>query len=388
MTEWQRRKLGDLCTRITVGHVGSMASRYTESGIPFLRSLNIKRGGLDLSSLKFIDDAFHAELAKSQLKFGDLVIVRTGDPGTAALIPDDLGPMNCSDLVIVTPGPEVDARFLCYAINETAQDFVKAHTVGAVQQHFNVKSAKQLEISLPPISVQLKVSELLGALDDMIAINERIAARVDTLIGYLFRAALYQPDPRQLPLLEALQVTFGSPFASSDFSTEGLGRPLLRIRDLKTYEPQIWTTQSLEKELVVDSGDVVAGMDAEFRPTFWLGKPALLNQRVMHVQPRVGGGRALAREALREPLAAVESYKTGTTVAHLNKSDLSMLSVQVPSERATTVFGSKAEPLRQRLVATAAESRALAALRDTLLPQLMSGRLRVKDAEKIVEDAT
>ncbi len=162
MAEWPVRELGDLCTRVTVGHVGSMASRYVSEGIPFLRSQNVKRGRLDLAGLKYIDDNFHRELAKSQLNAGDLVIVRTGEPGVAAVVPDGIGPLNCSDLVIARPAPGVDVRFMCYAINETAEEFVRAHTVGAVQQHFNVASAKKLALKVPSLPEQQAIAAASG----------------------------------------------------------------------------------------------------------------------------------------------------------------------------------------------------------------------------------
>ncbi|MFJ3768197.1 hypothetical protein ACIPQJ_17650 [Streptomyces sp. NPDC090082] len=364
-----------------------MASRYVEKGVPFLRSQNVKPGRIDLSSLKYIDEEFHDQLRKSQLNAGDLVIVRTGEPGVAAVIPEDLGAVNCSDLVIARPSPDVNVHFLCYAINETARDFVRAHTVGAVQQHFNVASAKRLALRLPSRREQDSVAAVLGALDGKIAVNERIAATADELIQCLYGSALTEPGAREVPLFSALEITFGAPFASSEFNSEGTGRPLLRIRDLKTFQPKVWTTQRLDKELLVVPGDTVAGMDAEFRPTFWLGESALLNQRVLHVRSLIGGGDPLCREALRAPFALVESYKTGTTVAHLNKSDLATLVLEAPSAKAVAWFEAATKPLHERIVAIAAESRALAALRDTLLPQLMSGKLRVRDAERIVEDA-
>lgn len=388
MADWQTRKLNDLCTKITVGHVGSMASQYVPDGISFLRSQNVKPGRIDISSIKYIDRGFHERLAKSQLRAGDLVIVRTGEPGATAVIPNDLGPANCSDLVIARPRPEVDARFLCYAINETAREFIRAHTVGAVQQHFNVASAKELTLQIPPLLEQEAIAAALGALDDKIAINDRIVVTADGLIRALFVIALQQPGNRTLPLTKVVSITFGAPFSSTDFNSEHQGLPLLRIRDLKTFVPQVWTEQRLARDFLVAPGDTVAGMDAEFRPTFWLGKAALLNQRVLHAQSRLGGGSALAREALRHPLAEVESYKTGTTVAHLNKGDLDKLEVMIPSETRVEEFEATAEPLREQIVAASQQTHALAALRDTLLPQLMSGKLRVRDAERIVEDAT
>ena len=207
------------------------------------------------------------------------------------------------------------------------------------------------------------------------------------LISTLYQDALNDANSKTIRLTDALEITFGAAFSSKYFNEDGSGYPLIRIRDLKTHAPQIWTTERLPRDLVVQPGDTVAGMDAEFRPSFWLGSPALLNQRVFHARSRVGGGSAFAREVLRDPLAEIEGFKTGTTVAHLNKSDLESIEVKIPANIALDDFASKAEPLHLRIVASAQESRTLAELRDTLLPKLISGEIRVRDAERCVEDA-
>ncbi|MGC4894712.1 hypothetical protein [Micromonospora sp. DT31] len=363
-----------------------MAHEYVENGIPFLRSQNIKRGHLDLSSVKYINEDFHQRLAKSQLRPGDLAIVRTGEPGATALIPDDLGSANCSDIVIARPGPDTVGRYLCYAINATAQQFIDAHTVGAVQQHFNVASAKRLTVAVPPIAVQEAIAGLLGALDDKIAVNDRIATTADSLIKTKYEQAV-QHESRLVALLSALRLTFGAPFRSSAFNTNSVGYPLIRIRDLTTFSPQVWTEERLPRDFLVETGETVIGMDAEFRPTFWLGGAGLLNQRVMHAASLIGGGQVLAREALRAPLAHVESYKTGTTVAHLNKSDLERLEVEVPAASAMYMLEEETMPLHGMIVSLSRQNRALVEIRDTLLPELMSGRLRVREAEKVVGEA-
>src|SRR6266481_9123735 len=100
MIDWPEIKLKDLCDKVTVGHVGAMVDFYEDNGIPFLRSLNIKPFNLELSDVKFIGHEFHTKLRKSALRPGDVVVVRTGYPGTAAVIPNSLPISNCSDLVI------------------------------------------------------------------------------------------------------------------------------------------------------------------------------------------------------------------------------------------------------------------------------------------------
>ena len=149
-SEWQDIPLGDVADEITVGHVGPMAAEYLPAGIPFLRSQNVEPFRVNTAGVKLIGRDFHHRLRKSALHPGDVVIVRTGKPGACAVVPEDLGEANCADLVIVRPGPQLDARFLCYFVNGAAGHHVSAHLVGAVQQHFNVGSARTMRLSLPP----------------------------------------------------------------------------------------------------------------------------------------------------------------------------------------------------------------------------------------------
>ena len=124
--------------------------------------------------------------------------------------------------------------------------------------------------------------------------------------------------------------------------------------------------------------DLLIGMDAEFRPTYWLGPKSLLNQRVCRVRPKFGS-MAFAREALVKPIAFIEGHKTGTTVSHLNKADLADTKVFVPDHLSLTRFDASADPLRRTIVELHREISELGAARDELLPLLMSGRVRAGD---------
>lgn len=97
---WQWLTFDDCAWDMTVGHVGPMKDRYVGDGIPFLRSLNVKPNAISTRDIRYIDADFDEELRKSRLLPGDLVVVRTGEPGVAAVIDEDVGPCNCSDLVI------------------------------------------------------------------------------------------------------------------------------------------------------------------------------------------------------------------------------------------------------------------------------------------------
>ncbi|MBF9336789.1 hypothetical protein G3N30_11355 [Microbacterium lacticum] len=244
---------------------------------------------------------------------------------------------------------------------------------------------RSFEVWVPSLPEQQAIVEVLGALDDKIAANTALAATAEATIATAYIAAI-RGDAAERPLLDELVIEFGEPFGGAQFSEPGLGRPLIRIRDLKTFKSQVWSTESRPREVVVTAGDVLVGMDAEFRATPWLGEAGLLNQRVLRAR-HATFGRALVREMLRRPLAEVEGEKSATTVIHLNKADLVRKTVDVPNADSLIAFERLAEPLYEARVALANENRTLAATRDALLPQLMSGKLRVRDAEDLIVQA-
>jgi len=152
---WKRAQLGEYCEKITVGHVGPMANRYVSEGTPFLRSQNVRPFRIDLTDVKYIDEGFTKELGKSELKPGDVAIVRTGYPGTCAVIPDELKLANCADLVIARTGPKLNPHFLALLLNSAyGKALVAGASVGAAQKHFNVGAAKKAMFPFPPLSEQ------------------------------------------------------------------------------------------------------------------------------------------------------------------------------------------------------------------------------------------
>ncbi|MEU8671322.1 restriction endonuclease subunit S [Streptomyces anulatus] len=388
MNEWQVQKLGDLCSRITVGHVGSMASRYVVSGIPFLRSQNVKPGRIDVSSLKYIDQEFHDQLGKSQLNAGDLVIVRTGEPGVAAVIPEGLGSLNCSDLVIAKPKSGTNVQFLCYAINETSAEFVRAHTVGAVQQHFNVSAAKELTLYLPPAAEQQAIVGLLGALDGKIAANERIAATVEDLLR-----SSYQSLSGNSGTCRVDQI--GSVVRNSVRPTELSGdEPYVGLEHMprRSVWLSVWGASSVvtSAKNTFRRGDVLFG---KLRPYFH--KVGLAQSDgicstdiiVVRAVEECYLPWLLMVLSSDEVVAHATARGDGTRMPRAKWKDLAEYEAPWPGRDEAIRFAATAIPLIERAEHGAEENRTLTTLRDTLLPQLMSGKLRVRDAERIVEGA-
>ncbi|HRW01406.1 MAG TPA: restriction endonuclease subunit S [Tetrasphaera sp.] len=357
-----------------------------DAGLPLIATNCLKAGSREpvFENVRYVSDETRDSWFRSHPEPGDVLFVCKGSPGRVAVVPDPVTFCIAQDMVALRADrKQVDPAYLYYRLTspEVQNDIGNLH-VGTMIPHFKKgdfgKLRFQIHVSL---AEQQGIAEVLGALDDKIAANTRAEEIAVDLIAALHRQAVAGVATR--PLFDVFDVDFGEAFKGTEFSEVGVGRPLIRIRDLKTFQSQVWTTESRPRETIISAGDVVVGMDAEFRSTWWLGIEGLLNQRVCRVRGKETG-RAFVGEALRVPLAAIESSKSGTTVIHLNKSDLVRSVVAYPDTGALVEFEAHAEPVLGARVALALERGRLAAMRDALLPMLMSGRVTVKDAESVV----
>lgn len=134
---------------MTVGVVVRPTQYYTDDadGVPALRGLNIGPGGFELDDLVRFKPESAAELAKSTLRSGDVVIVRTGRPGDAAVVTAETAGFNCIDLIIARPGASLVPKFLELFLNSSyGRDQITRLSAGTAQQHFNVGALKKLQI--------------------------------------------------------------------------------------------------------------------------------------------------------------------------------------------------------------------------------------------------
>ena len=165
---WRWCRFDELCSQITVGHVGPMASRYKDNGVPFLRSQNVGEFRFEPAGLKFVDQGFHAELSKSALKGGEILAVRSGNVGRTCVFPAGIGEANCADLVVMRPLPGIDPHYLAIVMNSPyGAAHVLDQKVGIAEGHFNVKSARQMPTPLPPTAEQERISDHVRVLREL-----------------------------------------------------------------------------------------------------------------------------------------------------------------------------------------------------------------------------
>jgi type I restriction enzyme, S subunit len=184
----------EVSDRITVGHVSSMRYAYRETGVPFLRSQNVRKNRFDPKGLCFIAREFHEANPKSSLKPGDVVIVRTGFVGVACVIPTNLKEANCADLVIVRPGPKLDSEYAARFLNSASgKNRATSASVGSAQKHYNVGAMRRTKIPLPPLEEQRRIvahlDNLQSSVDATKKLQSETAAELDALMPSILSKA-------------------------------------------------------------------------------------------------------------------------------------------------------------------------------------------------------
>lgn len=169
---WTVQRLKFLAAGVTVGVVVMPSQYYADTGVPALRSLNVKAMAFDMTTLVHFDQGSHDALGKSELREGDVVAVRTGKPGVAAPVTAEVAGYNCIDLIIIRNSGRFDARFIAYVINsDVGRQQVALGSGGAIQQHFNIEEAANLVLAAPDLDEQKEVADHL----------DRVLAEIDSL---------------------------------------------------------------------------------------------------------------------------------------------------------------------------------------------------------------
>ena len=286
-----------------------------------------------------------------------------------------------------------DNGFLYYLL---CNQNINHYHIGGAQPLMTQDIISRIEVSIPKSEEhQHQIAITLSALDFKIENNNKINANLEAQAQALFKSWFVDFTPfKDQPFVDSelgpipqdwkvgkinefVDVIYGAPYKSKLFNTQKEGLPLIRIRDLKTCSPQFYTKELLPNTELVNYGDVVAGMDAEFTPHIWLGETGLLNQRVCKFKPHTGISPLYSMFMIKPKLEFAQIYKVGTTVSHLGKSDIDKFIVIAPPLDIVKEVSSIFDAILNEQINLAKENQRLAALRDTLLPKLMSGEIKL-----------
>ena len=397
MVEWKEYKLGEVCNTISDTYKGNAENvvLINTSDVLEGKCLNhIKTPNKDLKG------QFKKTFQKDDILYSE---IRPANKRYAYIDFDATDYIASTKLMVIRHNERILPQYLFYKLkNQAVLDELQmlAESRSGTFPQITFSEVANLEIKLPPIEQQHRILGILKSLDDKIEVNRKINENLEQQAQALFKSWFVDFEPFKdgefveselgmIPkgwklkrIYEYVDVIYGAPYKSSLFNDNKEGLPLIRIRDLKTNTPQFYTPEILPNTEYIKAGDIVAGMDAEFTPYVWQGERGVLNQRCCKFKGKYEGISNYYILFLVKPeLEYVQSYKTGTTVSHLGKSDIDRFVFLTPPLDIVLAFSEIVNPMIKEVVNRANEARRLASLRDTLLPKLMSGEIKVNDMQ-------
>ena len=328
-----------------------------------------------------------------------ITIGRAANLGVPTLIEEDFWPLNTT--LYVTDFRGNDVRFIYYLLRTLD---LTGFNSGSVQPMLNRNYIKSFPIRVPSGPGQQAISEVLGALDGKIAVNDRIAATSSGLALARARQTLDAEPGHEVSMSGCARVTKGASYRSDDLAgDDGVLISLKCVGRDGQFQPDGAKpfNGDCKPDQVLHEGDiVVAQTDLTVRAEV-IGRPArvvnlggwgrmVASLDLAIVRPRSG----LTSEVIFAVLSSRRfhdhalSHCNGTTVLHMNARALPTFKFGKPSDEVISRVTATMRPLFARSDQARRENQSLARLRDTLLPRLMSEEVRVREAERIVAGAT
>jgi type I restriction enzyme S subunit len=424
--EWQSARFAEVCEHSAFGPRFAGELYAADGNVATLRTTDISADGrieYETMPLARLD---LSRLQQHTLRTNDLVITRSGRIGTAALFNGFRLPVLPGAFLIRfrLKTDVAEPLYYRYFFNSLAgQALLTSVATGSVQQNLNITSVHGLEIPVPPLAEQRAIAHILGTLDDKIELNRRTNETLEAMAWALFSSWFVDFDPVRAKA-EARDSDLPKPFADL-FPAHLVGSELGEI-------PEGWQVGCVDDEFGLTMGQSPPGETynelgegipfyqgrADFGPRFptrrvYCTAPTRLagaGDTLISVRAPVGDinmasescaigrGVAAARHrsgsrsysyqfmlGLEEVFARFEAE--GTVFGSIGKKDFHAISCVKPPRAVIAEFERMLSPLDNRIDVTECESRRLAALRDLLLPKLISGELRVKDAQRFCERA-
>jgi type I restriction enzyme, S subunit len=397
MNGWRHAHLGTLCDEangtIRTGPFGSQLheSDYSDLGTPVVMPKDILDGRVSEVAIARVSEEHARRLSQHRLAVGDIVYGRRGDIGRRALITArEAGWLCGTGCLRISPGTgELLPRFLFYALGHPKTvDAIAKKAVGATMLNLNTTILREVELVVPPLSVQHRIASILGTYDDLIEVNRRRIALLEEMARRLF---------------EEWFVHFRFPGSEARSASLPEGWRLVRLGDiaiLKGGEAKVTKAAFVEHGYVAFSA---SGPDG-FLPTYRCSGKAVVVSGVGAYCGRTWLARGrwtgiantfyvmskgeVSNEFLYFATKGMEKWpRRGAAQPFIAREDAAAMEVLMPSEDLHNRFSAFADAALSAIAVHEAEQRRLAASRDLLLPRLISGELSVSAAERELEAA-
>jgi len=409
---------------------------YAVQGLPMVRVTDVKYGELLLDGTLKVDEQTFMEFSRRyKPNREDIVITRVGTYGITARVVETAFCLGQNTAAIIPRS--INSRYLYAALNSPQlRAQIESNAVGSTQKTLSLKCINALQIPRLGEYAETKIAELIGILDDRIALLRETNATLEAIVQALFKswfvdfepvharargeqpaglapevAALF-PDSFEESALgmvpkgwntgtlgDVAHFQNGYAFKSKDWCESG--HPVVKIGDVKPgiidfsgcsyIAPE--TTEGLSR-FKLRRGDLLVGM------TGYVGETGLvphvephayLNQRVGRIATKsglidLGFVYCLVRNSAFKGYAEARSH--GSAQANVSGAVLLDYPVVTPTQNILDRFNGSVGVLLERILSNHEQAQTLATLRDTLLPRLISGQLRLPEAEAMVEGAS
>jgi len=405
-------KLGTLTSR-KIGYGIVQPGDSVTNGIPVIKVNNIISGLRNVHDLETTSIENDRKYSRTKLVGGELIISVVGTIGKTAIVPHNFAGCNLvrATALIDIPDPLMTRWVKYYIDSPKGQQYIRENLNTTVQPTLNVKSLVEMPIPLYSTNYMSKATRLLADLDNKIERNRRINDNLEQQAQALFKSWFVDFEPfRDQPFVvselgmipegwkvgnigDLCSLESGYAFQSCTYVDKGLYR-LVTIKNVQdgylnsdgavclNEVPSRMPTHCLLK-----IGDILLSLTGNVgRCCFVNEKRLLLNQRVAKISPKMDSFWGYIYTFFRNEdiKTLLISIARGTAQLNLSPVETLKLPTIVPTIETIEKFSKKVNSLYEEFINNMIESRRLAALRDTLLPRLMSGELKVNEIENVI----
>lgn len=385
----------------------------SSEGYPYIAIPQLKNGHIALDGVRRISQSDYDDWTKKLApQANDVIVVRRCNSGESAHVPEGLKCAIGQNLVVLrADGSKILPQYLRWLVRGTEwwDEVGKYINVGAVFDSLRCRDIPNFELPIPPIGEQRQVAATLATLDDRITLLRETNATLEAIAQALFKSWFVDFDPVRAKME-------GHALEGMDEATAALFPDALEKSELG-WVPKGWRVGQLDDLLVLQRGFDLPAQDripGEV-PIIAASGPSGMHQEAMVQGPGVVTGRSgvlgrvflefgpywplnttlwikefraatpcFAYELLR--LLDFKSFNAGSAVPTLNRNHIHGLAYLVPSRASVEAFEGVASMLHQRVKTNEQQAQTLSTLRDTLLPRLISGQLRLPEAQALVDE--
>ncbi|MDP2181626.1 MAG: restriction endonuclease subunit S [Actinomycetota bacterium] len=401
VADWPVRTLAEACSAaggsVQTGPFGSQLhkSDYVSNGIPSIMPINIGDNRIDSTDIAMVGAADVERLARHRVRPGDIVYSRRGDVRRRALVRDEQAGWLCgTGCLRVRPGEGVlDPGYLSYYLGHSeVQDWIERHAIGATMPNLNTGILGALPVVVPPLAEQHAIASILGALDDKIELNCRMSRTLGEMVQAIFKSRFEDSVQGELPSgwtwgrVRDLVVVNRNPVDPRRHPDEIFDHYSIPAFD----DGQLPATQSgseikSTKNRVMQDGVLLSKLNPRTPRVWWPvlhgTRRSIASTEFLVLTPSRTATREFVYGIMSSRLVSegMRSLVTGTSGSHQRVAPESMLDipVPVPSPSVITEFSKTVACLHARRATLRSESWALSSTRDTLLPSVLSGEIKI-----------